>query len=209
MPRPARFDRDAILDAALRVAAAHGPAGVTTDAVADEMGGHVGSIYYRFPTKDHLLAGLWLRAARAGQAGLLEALGREDLDEAFTSAVLHYPRWSREQTAAAQMLAAHGREQVTPHWPDELTEELAGVNDGLIRALDAFTRRWYGDVTAVRRRTITFAVLDLPAGAIRRYLVAGKPPPRSLDGPVLAAARAALAEEAEDTTATVVRDRPR
>lgn len=161
---------------------------MTTDAVADEMGGHVGSIYYRFPTKDHLLAGLWLRAARAGQAGLLESLAHDDLDEAFTASVLHYPRWSREQTAAAQMLAAHGREQVTPHRPDELSS----VNDGLIRALDDFTRRWSGEITPERRRTITFAILDLPAGAIRRYLIAGRPAPRSLDSPILAAARAAL-----------------
>jgi AcrR family transcriptional regulator len=192
VPRPARFDRDAILDAALRVAATHGPAGVTTDAVADEMGGHVGSIYYRFPTKDHLLAGLWLRAARAGQAGLLDALARDDLGEAFTASVLHYPRWSRDQTAAAQMLAAHGREQVIPRWPDELTAELDVVNDRLISALDEFTRRWFGDADPGHRRTITFAVLDLPAGAIRRYLVAGRPAPRSLDTPILAAARAAL-----------------
>lgn len=49
MPRPARFDQDAILSAALRVVGAHGPSGMTIDAVAGEMGGHVGSIYYRFP----------------------------------------------------------------------------------------------------------------------------------------------------------------
>jgi AcrR family transcriptional regulator len=192
VPRPARFDRDAILDAALRVAGARGPTGVTTDAVATEMGGHVGSIYYRFPTKDHLLAGLWLRAARAGQAGLLDALTRDDLDEALVGSVLHYPRWARDQTASAQILAAYGREQVTPHWPDELAEDLDVVNDGLVRALDDFTARWFGDPTPDRRRTVTLAVLDVPSGAIRRYLVGGRPPPRSLDGPILAAARAAL-----------------
>ena len=192
MPRPARFDQDAILAAALRVVAVHGPVGLTVDAVAAEMGGHSGSIYYRFATKDHLLAGLWLRAARGGQAGLLKALARPDLVEALTDAVLHYPRWSREQTAAAQVLAAHGREQVIPDWPDELADELDVVNDGLKHALDAFTHRWYGDTTPEHRRTVTLAVLDIPSGAIRRYLIAGRPPPRSLEEPILAAARAAL-----------------
>jgi AcrR family transcriptional regulator len=192
VPRPARFDRDAILAAALRVVGAHGPAGLTVDAVAAEMGGHSGSIYYRFPSKDHLLASLWLGAARDGQAGLLDALSRPDLDAALVDAVLHYPRWSREQTAAASVLAAHGREQVTPHWPDELDAELDVVNDGLVAALDDFTRRWYGDITPDHRRTVTFAVLDIPSGAIRRYLVAGRPPPRSLEEPILVAARAAL-----------------
>jgi AcrR family transcriptional regulator len=192
VPRPARFDRDAILAAALEVVAAHGPAALTVDAVATQMGGHVGSIYYRFATKDHLLASLWLRAARQGQAGLLAALALDDLEEALDQAVLHYPRWSRTAPGAAQVLAAHGREQVTPHWPTELAAELDTVNDDLVRALDAFTRRWFGNGTADHRRAVTLAVLDLPAGAIRRYLLAGRPAPRSLDTTILAAARAAL-----------------
>ena len=193
MPRPARFDHDAILDAALRVVGARGPSGVTTGAVATEMGGHVGSIYYRFPAKEHLLARLWMRCARTGQAGLLEALGREDVHEALAAAVLHYPRWSRQDLGPAQVLAAYGREQVTPHWPDELAAELDTVNDDLIRAVGDFGRRWYDDdVTASRRRAVTFAILDLPSSAIRRYLLAGKPPPETLDGPILAAARGAL-----------------
>jgi AcrR family transcriptional regulator len=192
VPRPARFDRDVILDATLRVVAARGLAALTTDAVADEMGGHAGSIYYRFPTKDHLLADLWLRAARAGQTGLLDVLAQDDLDQALDDAVLHYPRWSRQETAAAQVLATYGREQVTPRWPDALATELDVVNDELIRALDGLTCRLFGDGGADHRRTVTFAVLDLPAGAIRRYLLAGKPAPRSLDGPILTAARAAL-----------------
>jgi AcrR family transcriptional regulator len=192
VPRPARFDRDAILAAALRVAGAHGLSGLTTAAVAAEMGGHVGSIYYRFATKEHLLAALWLGAARDGQAGLLEALSLPDVDDAFTAAALHYPRWSRRSTAQAQLLATYGREQVTPRWPDELAAELDVVNDGLIRALDEFTVRWFGDDSRAHRRITTFAVLDLPAGAIRRYLLAGRPAPASLEGPIRAAARAAL-----------------
>jgi AcrR family transcriptional regulator len=192
VPRPARFDRDAILAAAMRVAGTLGPIGLTVDAVAAEMGGHSGSIYYRFPSKDHLLAALWLHAARAGQAGLLDALARPDLEDAFTRAVLHYPRWSRTQTAAAQVLAAYGREQVTPRWPDDLAAELDVVNTGLVKALDAFTHRWFGNTAAGHRRAVTFAILDIPSGAIRRYLIACRPPPRTLDDAVLAAARAAL-----------------
>jgi AcrR family transcriptional regulator len=198
MPRPARFDHDAILDAALRLVAVGGPARVTTEAVAGEMVGHVGSIYYRFPTKDHLLAQLWMRCARAGQAGILRELGRDDCDEAFDHAVLHYPRWSREDLASAQVLAAYGREQITPDWPDELAAELATVNDDLVRGVEEFTRRWYGDARGVHRQAMRFALLDLPSSAIRRYLLAGKPPPVSLDRLVLAAARAAVETPASD-----------
>ena len=194
MPRPARFDQDAILDAALQVVTARGPSEMTTEAVADEMGGHVGSIYYRFPTKDHLLAQLWMRCSRTGQAGLLEALAHDDLDEALDRAVLHYPRWSRRDLAPAQVLAAYGREQLIPRWPDELAAALETVNDDLVRAVGEFTHRWFDEVTPARRRAVTFVVLDMPASAIRRYLLAGRPPPDTLDGPVLAAARAALGD---------------
>jgi AcrR family transcriptional regulator len=191
MPRPPRFDADAILAAALRVVAAQGPRRVTVEAVATQMGGHVGSIYYRFPTKDHLLAQLWMRCAQAGQAGLLADLGKDDLDEALERAVLHYPRWSRSEPAAAQVLA-HGREQLIPDWPADLTTQLATVNDDLIQAVADFTRRWFDDTRTELRRAMTLALLDLPASAIRRYLVVGKPPPASLDRSILAGARAVL-----------------
>ncbi len=193
MPRPSRFDQDAILNAALEIVVGAGPTKLTTETVAARMGGHIGSIYYRFPTKDHLLAALWLRSARAGQAGLLKSLQLEDRECALEEAVLHYPRWARIETATAQILAGLGREQVSPRWPSELDNDLQTVNDDLIRALDAFTVRWYGDSAKAHRRVVTFAVLDLPSGAIRRYLLAGKPPPRHLDAPVLLAAKAALA----------------
>jgi AcrR family transcriptional regulator len=194
MPRPARFDQEAILAATLRVVAARGPTRVTTEAVAAEMGGHIGSIYYRFPTKDHLMARLWMRCARAGRAGFLEALRHENPDEALDRAVLHYPRWARTDLASAQVLAAYGREQITPVWPDELAAELATINDDLIAATADFTGRWFGEVRTAHRRAMTFALLDLPPAAIRRYLVAGKPPPESLDPSIRAAARAALGE---------------
>lgn len=192
MPRPARFGSDAILDAALNVVAEHGPSGVTIDRVAAAMGGHVGSIYYRFPTKDDLLARLWLRCAQGGQAGMLEALAEPDLQTAFESAALHYPRWARAELDTARILAAYGREQLSPHWPESLHDELAQVNDQLNGAILTFARRWYGDARTPHRRAATFALLDLPASAIRRYLLAGKKPPQQLDDVVLAAARAAL-----------------
>jgi len=191
--RPARFDEDVILDAALHVVADRGLHAATTDAVAERMGGHTGSIYYRFPTRDHLLAALWIRCAHAGQAGLFQAVTKDDVDDALEAAVLHYPRWSRTNPGPARILAAYGREQLIPRWPDELADALKNVNNDLAAAVAEFATRWYDDITPARRRALTFAVLDLPASAIRRYLLSGRTPPTSLDPPILAAARAALA----------------
>lgn len=193
MPRPARFDQDAILDAALRVIAGEpGLAGLSTGAIAVEMGGNVGSIYYRFPGKKHLLARLWIRCAQRGQAGMIAALDTEDLATAITDAALHYPRWARRDVPAARVLAAHGREQLIPRWPDDLADELHTVNHDLAQAVRRFTHRRYGTTTRTHLQAATFALLDLPAAAIRRYLLAGRPPPESLDPVVLAAARGAL-----------------
>lgn len=97
--------------------------------------------------------------------------------------------------APARVLAAYGCEQITPRWPDDLVAELGTVNDDLAAAVAAFAARWFdNDVTSGCRvrRAVTFAVLDLPGSAIRRYLLASRPPPAGLDAPIHAAARAAL-----------------
>lgn len=85
-----------------------------------------------------------------------------------------------------------GREQLIPHWPDDLAADLATVNDDLAQAVRRFAHRRYGHASRAHLQATTFALLDLPAAAIRRYLLAGRPPPASLDPVVLAAARGAL-----------------
>src|SRR3954454_12549334 len=99
------------MDAALRVIAATGPTAVSIEAIAAEMEGNVGSIYYRFPSKDHLLARLWLRCSQHGEAGMIRALRLPALNDAITASALHYPQWSRTHLAEAQVLAAYGRER--------------------------------------------------------------------------------------------------
>lgn len=193
MPRPPRYDEDAILDAALRsITRVGGPPNVSLDAVAAEMGGNSGSIYYRFPSRDHLFARLWIRCALRGQVGMITALDNPDLDTAFTEGALHYPRWAREDLAAAQVLATQSREVLITQWPEDLAAELAAVNQNLARAVRGFTHRRFGSANREHLQATTFAMLDLPTAAIRRYLLAGKSPPASLDPVILAAATAAL-----------------
>jgi AcrR family transcriptional regulator len=192
MPRPAQFDTDGVLDAALRVIASHGPSAVSIEAIATEMGGNVGSIYYRFPGKDHLLAQLWLRCAQRGEAGMIHALAIEDLDHAVPEAALHYPRWARTNLPEAQVLAAYGRHQLLPQWPVELAADLEAANRGLVNAVRSFGRRWFGEAGHEQHQVTTFALLDIPVAAIRRFLLAGKPPPVTLDPSIVAATYAAL-----------------
>jgi AcrR family transcriptional regulator len=187
-----KLTRDDILDAALCLVADGGPAAVTIDAIAAALGGNVGSIYHRFPSKSAILATLWLRCARNGRQGFLKAARLPDVDEAVLSCITHYPRWARKSLGEARLMAAFGREQLVGAWPEHLEAELAGVNQELDDALDQLTARRFGQPTRAQRNAITTALLDLPAGAIRRHLLAGRPPPATVDPLITAASLAYL-----------------
>jgi hypothetical protein len=72
--------------------------------------------------------------------------------------------------------------------------DLAAVNAPVVETVAALARRVGGPAA---RERVVLATVDLPYGAIRRRLLGGKPPPRALDGPVAAAARAVLTHDQE------------
>src|SRR5262245_382938 len=74
MSRTSEYDADQILTAAGRLIAASGPGGATIGAIARAVGAPTGSIYHRFPSRDVLLAQVWLRAATAFQAEFFRRL---------------------------------------------------------------------------------------------------------------------------------------
>ncbi|MCG7527704.1 TetR/AcrR family transcriptional regulator, partial [Streptomyces sp. OfavH-34-F] len=74
MARPPRFSTEQLLDAAVPLAAASGPAGVTMSAVAQATGAPSGSVYHRFPGRDALLAEVWLRTVERFQDGWFAAV---------------------------------------------------------------------------------------------------------------------------------------
>jgi AcrR family transcriptional regulator len=179
--RPAKFDSDQILDAAALLVAEAGPSQATMSGIAARLGAPSGSIYHRFESKDLLLARLWIRTVRRAQEGFVAALDIDDLDKAGLNAALHIPRWSRRHLADASVLLLYRREDLAEHWPDELGAELSTLNSPLERAVREFTRRLLGQVTAAGLQTVTFALVDVPYAACRRYLLAGKPPPPIVD----------------------------
>lgn len=90
------------------------------------------------------------------------------------------------------MLAAYGREQLISDIPDDLAHELDQLNRDFNSAVLRFAERWYSGSKSAYRRPMTFAMLDLPASAIRSYLRAGKAAPKSLNDVILAASRGGL-----------------
>ncbi|MFE3937072.1 TetR family transcriptional regulator, partial [Streptomyces goshikiensis] len=62
MARPPRFDTDQLLDAAVALAAAGGPAAVTMSAVAQAVGAPSGSVYHRVAGRPARHAEVWVRS---------------------------------------------------------------------------------------------------------------------------------------------------
>lgn len=171
MGRPAKFTQDAIVQAAMRLAAEQGTANITMQSVASELGAPSGSLYHRYPSRDHLLADLWLRAVADFQAGLFERLDLcEGALDAACAAATHVIRWSRENPVAARVLLLfsvtdlkHGQ------WPADIKSRAEAANKGLIRRM-AVIERDLGATTNEARRRFRMCVFDLPYGMVRSRL---------------------------------------
>jgi len=192
MTSRSRFTEDQILDATLRLMAAGGPGAATVAAIGELLGAPVGSIYHRFTSRDLVFAQLWVRTVKRFQHGFLAALAGDDLDAAALGAALHIVRWSREHVDEARVLLLFRREDLAERWAEDLGEELATLNMEVESALRAYARRRYGRDGDVVVQRVTFALVDVPYAAGRRYLLAGQPPPPSVDDLVAATCRCIL-----------------
>jgi AcrR family transcriptional regulator len=194
MGRPAKFDGEQILDAAASLVAEGGPEEASVARIARHLGAPSGSIYHRFESRDLLLARLWMRTVLRAQPGFLAALELDDLTEAARQAALHIPRWSRDHRAEASVLLLYRRENLAERWPEELAPALAVLNDDIRDGVRRFTRRRFGRITQRHLQLVTFALIDVPYAACRRYLIAGEPPPRVIDELVVGVCECTLFE---------------
>jgi hypothetical protein len=138
------------------------------------------------------LARLWLRTARRAQEGFIAALSQDDIQKAAVDAALQVPRWSRSNLDDACVLILYRREQLAKQWPDELGQDLKTLNAPLKAATRSYIRRRFGSVTKANIDVTAFALVDVPLGAVRRFLVTGKPPPLAVDDLVARTCRCIL-----------------
>jgi AcrR family transcriptional regulator len=193
MPRPAKHDEARILKAAASLVAARGPSAATITAIGHSIGAPNGSIYHRFRSRDELLGRLWLTKAAAFQANWARALEHPDPRAAGLEAALSLPRSARADLAGARILLLHRREDFLMRgWPTEMKREAERLGTEVSDQLAAITRRLFGRNTAAARQVATFAVLDLPFSAVRRFVANGEPPPALVDGLVTTAYRATI-----------------
>lgn len=180
MARPPRFSADELLDAALRLAAAGGPAHVTMSAVAADAGAPSGSVYHRFPGRPALLAELWLRTAESFQDGYLAALDlgpnlgpnpgeNPDPVAAARSAARHVVAWCRAHPAEAAVLRYGADDFGRADWS---AQHRGRADEGDRRVRDAVTAlaAALGASTPQDVERVALAVVELPYAVVRRHL---------------------------------------
>ena len=158
------------MDAVLHVLRGHRPDEVSVTAVSDVLGAPSGSIYHRFPSRDALLASVWLRAGEAFSRSFSAALAAPDPLEAGLGAVRHQLEWARRRPAEARLFLLYGRSEVSnTAWPPQLLARATRLANELTDSVRAFAAAAPG-VSFARAR---FALMDVPQAAIRRAAASG------------------------------------
>jgi AcrR family transcriptional regulator len=191
MGRPAQISSEALIGAATLVAARLGPAKTSISAISKEAKVPTGSIYHRLPSRDALLAEIWLAAAERFQNVAIAKIDiARDEDDAVECALIT-PRFARANHAEAVVLNSHRREEfLRAEAPEEYRKraiKLAGeMRDGIA---DAARRLLPGDPRGKERMAV--ALIGIPLGAVRIFLPQAVPPVE-IDATIEAAVRAAL-----------------
>ncbi len=178
MAHPA-FDHADFLDAALALAAQHGPAGVTIAAITGRLNAPTGSFYHRFASRDALLGELWLKTVMAFQQGIDLALDAGD----GLRAALHTPAWVREHLDEGCLLLLYHRDDDFVHgdWPQALRDGVAAHTQRARAGLEKFAHDTFGRAGDEEIRRAQFVLANVPVAAVRQHLQRREPPPPVVD----------------------------
>lgn len=178
MGRKSRYDKEQFVKGALKLLAKSGPAGVTMNALAQEIGAPIGSVYHRFVSRDVLLAELWLQVVESFQREFLSALEGDDGLEA----ALHTPRWVRKHPKEGRVLLLHRRDDLSRgKWPDDIQSRAIKLVEELNTGIRLFVRKKFGRISKRNLERTVFVLVDVPHAAVRRYLEADVVPPEIVD----------------------------
>ena len=172
------FKHADFFDAALALAAEHGPSAVTVSAITARLGAPTGSFYHRFVSRNALLGALWLRTVLDFQAGVTAALDAND----GLQAALHTPIWARDHLDAARLLLLYDRDDfVQGDWPRELRERVAEMTNRMEASASRRARVVFGRDGPEEAQLSQFLIASLPVAAVRQYLIRREPPPALVD----------------------------
>jgi AcrR family transcriptional regulator len=197
MPRPPRYSADALLDVALELLVSEGVRAVSAAAVAARAKAPSGSLYHRFPSRDALLAALWLRTVEAFQAQFGERLRGENPLRAARTAAVFVLAWTREHPHEAQLLLRYRLQDLLDGaLPADSRQRARELRRSADEGLRAFAQR-----LGLSEERVRFALVHVPYAAARASLTQGKVPPRSLDALVDETVQALLGRGRKKATA--------
>lgn len=177
MGRKAHFQHEEFLNAAIEIIAKDGLGALTIAALAKRVKAPVGSVYHRFPSRDALLAEVWLNIIESFQSEFLVRLQEDGL-----GATLSCLEWVRRHPDEARiMLLYRLHDLMSGQWPQDLQKRARRLDQDLHEAVSAFTKRQFGSVTKENVDRVIFAIYDAPIGIIRRYLRDNKIPPATVN----------------------------
>lgn len=177
MGRKAYFQHEEFLDAAVQIIAKDGLGALTIAALANRVNAPVGSVYHRFPSRDALLAEVWLNIIESFQNEFLKKLEEDGLQ-----ATLSCLQWVRLHPHEARIMLLYRIHDLTSgQWPEDMQKRAQRLANELIAGVTTFTKKKFGRVTKENTDRVTFAIYDAPIGIIRRYLRENKVPPMSVN----------------------------
>ena len=193
MPRPVLHHPDVLLDHARAIVLERGLRAATMDAIAEASGAPTGSLYYRFRSRDDLLARLWIRAVRRSQEAFCAAEQRAGAEAAAIAAALSLYDFCEQQREDARLLVSIRREDlIQSEVSPELRRELQELNRPIERTIASLSRRLFGGASAADRDRVTAAVFDIPYGLARRLVHRDGPFPMHRRAQLIAAVRGAV-----------------
>lgn len=176
MGRKAHFKNEEFIDSAIQIIAEEGLGALTIAGLSTRVTAPIGSVYHRFPSRDALIAELWLNIIESFQnewLKILETDGRK--------ATLFCLDWARNHPNEARVMLLYRMEDlVSGDWPKDLQKRAQRLSKQLREGVAAFTKKQFGKVTNEYTDRTLFALHDAPMGILRRYLQDNKTPAKSV-----------------------------
>ena len=187
MGRPQAFSEEQMVESAAALVSERGPQAFTMEALGDAIGAPTGSIYYRFSSRDVLLAAVWLGEVERFQARWnAEAVRCRSVGELARVTVAY----ARRHRARARVLMLHRSDEFLGRdIPPPIRARAERLNAKVPSVLRALSTRWSGSA-----RSKQVAVIDIPLAAVRPYLERDDPIPAWIERAASVAAEAAWNE---------------
>jgi AcrR family transcriptional regulator len=197
MSRSITHQTQHILDETRELLLSGGARGTSIAAIAQASGAPVGSLYHRFGSRDALLGEVWLRALASFHASFLAASQETDPALAAAAMAASVIRFARDHPSDSRVLMTlRSRDLFDGEPAQELRARREEMNAQMDAAIRRLARARYGRVDKRTIERVRFAVIDLPAAALRRHSDSATKLPSWLESEVASAATAILTSAA-------------